>query len=146
MIRTRLWSDDFKNGEPIPDKCAYRKQNISPHLAWDDVPEGTKSFALICNDPDAPVGDWIHWLIHSIPPDTRSIPAGGPVPGVQVKNDFGIVEWGGPAPPSGTHRYFFTLYALDTPELESVTKSNIRDLCEKHKLASAQLMGIYSKK
>ncbi len=142
----RLWSDDFKNGEPIPDACAYRRGNRSPHLAWDDVPEGTKSFALVCNDPDAPVGDWIHWLVHEIPADVREIPAGGPVPGRQVKNDFGIVEWGGPAPPSGTHRYFFTLYALDVPSLGDVTKRNFREECERHKIDSAQLMGTYSKR
>lgn len=141
----RLWSDDFREGEPIPDKCAYRKQNMSPHLAWDDVPEGTKSFALMCNDPDAPVGDWIHWLVHSIPPETRELKSGEQPPGVEEKNDFGENKWGGPAPPSGTHRYFFTLYALDVPRLDKASKSNFRELCEKHKIASAQTMGTYSR-
>ncbi len=141
----RLWSDDFREGESIPDKCAYRKQNMSPHLAWDDVPEGTESFALICNDPDAPVGDWIHWLVHAIPTETRELKSGEPPPGIQVKNDFGETKWGGPAPPSGTHRYFFTLYALNVPRLDGATKSNFRELCEKHKIASAQTMGTYSR-
>ncbi|NWF94841.1 MAG: YbhB/YbcL family Raf kinase inhibitor-like protein [Candidatus Thorarchaeota archaeon] len=142
----RIWSDDFKDGQPIPDKCAYRRDNRSPHLAWDGVPEGTKSLALLCNDPDAPVGDWIHWLVHGIPPDVTSIPSGGPVPGHLVKNDFGITEWGGPAPPSGTHRYFFTLYALKVPKLESVSKKNFRELCEANALSKAKIMGTYTKK
>ncbi|MHA1770628.1 MAG: YbhB/YbcL family Raf kinase inhibitor-like protein [Candidatus Thorarchaeota archaeon] len=142
----KLRSNDFENGSPIPDRCAYRLDNKSPHLAWEDAPEETKSFALICNDPDAPVGDWIHWLVHSIPADTREIPTGGPVIGVEIKNDFGTAGWGGPAPPSGTHRYFFTLYALDTQSLEGVSKSNFRELCEKHKIATAQIMGTYSKR
>ncbi len=142
----RLWSDDFENGGPIPDRCAYRRDNLSPHLAWDDVPTGTASFALICNDPDAPVGDWIHWLVHAIPADVRELQAGKKPPGVEFKNDFGSVGWGGPAPPSGTHRYFFTIYALDVGRLDGVTKKNFRSLCEQHKLDSAQVMGTYSKK
>jgi hypothetical protein len=142
----KLWSEDFKNGEPIPDKCAYRKDNLSPHLAWDDVPENTKSFALICNDPDAPVGDWIHWLVYNIPSDTREISGGGPVPGQQEKNDFGSKDWGGPAPPSGTHRYYFTLYALSVASLQGVSKRNFRELCEQHKVESTQVMGTYTRK
>jgi Raf kinase inhibitor-like YbhB/YbcL family protein len=142
----KLWSDDFKNGEPIPDKCVYRKDNLSPHLAWNDVPEGTKSFALICNDPDAPVGDWIHWLVYNIPPDTRGIPSGGSVPGLQEQNDFSDKKWGGPAPPSGTHRYFFTLYALKVTNMQSVTKRNFREMCEQHKIESTQTMGTYTRK
>jgi Raf kinase inhibitor-like YbhB/YbcL family protein len=142
----RLWSEDFKNGEPIPNKCAYRRDNVSPHLTWDDVPEGTKSFALICNDPDAPVGDWIHWLVYNIPSDTREISCGGPVPGLLEKNDFGIKDWGGPAPPSGTHRYYFTLYALKVTSLQGVSKRNFRDMCEQHKIDSAQIMGTYTRK
>ncbi len=119
---------------------------MSPHLAWDDVPTGTKSFAILCNDPDAPVGDWIHWMIHAIPPSVRSIPTGGPVPGKLVKNDFGILHWGGPAPPSGTHRYFFTLYALSVEDLGPVDRKNFKQLCESKKIASAQFMGTYSKR
>jgi len=140
----RLWSDDFKDGTPIPEKCAYRGKNLNPHLAWDEVPEGTRSFSLICNDPDAPVGDWIHWLVHSIPADIREVPPGGPVPGTHEKTNFGKAEWGGPAPPSGTHRYFFTLYALNVPDLQGADKRTFRDLCEKHKIESAQTMGIYA--
>ena len=142
----RIWSDDFKHGEPIPDKCAYRRDNLSPHLAWDEVPENAMSFAIICNDPDAPVGDWIHWLVYNIPADTREIPGGGPVPGIQEKTDFGDKSWGGPAPPSGTHRYFFTLYALKVKALQGVTKHTFRELCEQHKIESTQTMGTYTRK
>ena len=142
----KLSSNDFTQGASIPDRCAYKKGNTSPHLTWDQVPAGTKSFALICNDPDAPVGNWIHWLVHSLPPTTRSIPSGGPVPGVQVENDYGEKKWGGPAPPSGTHRYFFTIYALNVPALTGVTKKVFREMCETHKIESAQTMGTYTKK
>ena len=142
----RIWSNDFADGQPIPEHCAYQKDNLFPHLAWDDVPEGTISFALICNDPDAPVGDWIHWLVHGIPADVREISTGAPVPGTEEKNSWGKKEWGGPSPPSGTHRYFFTLYALDVPSLQGVSSKNFRDLCEKHKIGSAQTMGTYTKR
>ncbi len=142
----RLWSNDFSEGQPLPDQCAYGNENVSPHLAWDDVPDGTRSFALTCNDPDAPRKDWIHWLVHGIPSEVREIASGAPVPGTEVENDFGKPGWGGPAPPSGTHRYFFTLYALSVPTLEGAKKKNFKKLCEKHMIDSAQTMGIYSKK
>ncbi len=142
----RLWSKDFSEGGTIPEDCGYRSQNKRPHLAWDEVPEGTKSFALICNDPDAPMGDWIHFLVHGIPSAIRELPADGQVPGVLVKNDFGIDKWGGPAPPMGTHRYYFTLYALDISSLENIHKNNFREQCEKHKIESVQTMGKYTRK
>ncbi|TFG10306.1 YbhB/YbcL family Raf kinase inhibitor-like protein [Candidatus Thorarchaeota archaeon] len=140
-----LRSDDFDHGGQIPDKCAYRNDNIHPHLEWSNVPEGTESFALIFNDPDAPAGNWLHWLVHSIPPEVRSIPEGESSRGVEVENDFGVTEYGGPAPPSGTHRYIFTLYALDVPRLEGVTKETFKDKCEEHMIESDRLMGTYSK-
>lgn len=146
MYFMQLTSNDFEDGSPIPDKCAYRNENASPHLSWENVPEGTKSLALICNDPDAPVGDWIHWLVHDIPPDTTVLPTGGTIPGIELQNDYGKSEWGGPAPPSGTHRYFFTLYALDVPALSGASPKNFRDLCESHKIESAQLMGTYTRR
>ncbi|TFG12625.1 YbhB/YbcL family Raf kinase inhibitor-like protein [Candidatus Thorarchaeota archaeon] len=140
-----LRSNDFNDSETIPDKCAYRKGNEIPHLAWDNVPAKAKSLALLCHDPDAPAGDWIHWMVHSIDPDVTEIPSGGPVPGVELENDFGEVGWGGPAPPSGTHRYFFKLYALDIPELKFVAKDNFTEKCENHKIEVGELMGTYTK-
>ncbi len=139
----RIYSEDFENGGRIPSKFGYRKENISPHIAWDNVPRGAKSLALLCNDPDAPVGDWIHWAVHSIDPSIKEIPKGGPVPGAELQNDYGKSGWGGPAPPSGVHRYFFTLYAIDVPRLEGVTKKDFKERCEEHKIDKAQFMGRY---
>ncbi|MFX1367268.1 MAG: YbhB/YbcL family Raf kinase inhibitor-like protein [Promethearchaeota archaeon] len=141
----RIWSDDFVEGHPMPSHCAYESENVSPHLGWNGVPLGTQSFALICADSDAPRGDWIHWLIHGIPSDVREICSGAPPPGTEVKNDFGEERWGGPAPPSGTHRYIFTLYALNVPSLKKVVKKKFRKMCEKHMIASAELMGTFTK-
>ena len=141
----RVWSDDFVEGKPLPNQCAYRAGNISPHLGWNGVPPGTQSFALICSDPDAPRGDWIHWLVHDISSDVREICSGAPPPGIEVKNDFGEQKWGGPAPPSGTHRYFFTLYALDVSSLKKVTKKSFLKICEEHMIESAQIMGTFTK-
>ena len=142
----RLWSNDFSDGGTIPGSCGYRHQNKRPHFAWDEVPKETKSFALICDDPDAPAGDWIHFIVHAIPSGIREIPTSSKVPGVILKNDFGIEAWSGPAPPMGTHRYFFTLYALDVSSLEHVHKNNFREQCENHKIESAQTMGTYTRK
>ncbi len=96
----KLISNDFKNNEIMDKKFSYRGGNISPHLKWEDTPSQAKSFALSCNDPDAPVGGavgWIHWLVYNIPIDTEELPQGGPVPGVEVKNDYGQFGYGGPA-------------------------------------------------
>lgn len=141
----KIYSNDFDEGEPIPEDCGYRVENCSPHIAWKGVPEEAKSLALLCNDPDAPAGDWIHWAVHSIEPTVDEIPKGGPVPGVELHNDFGEKGWGGPSPPSGTHRYFFTLYALDVERLEGVSKSNFKQRCEEHKIEQAQTMGTYTR-
>ena len=120
----KLTSSDFKHNELMDRKFSYRGDNLSPHLKWEDAPGEAKSFALSCNDPDAPVGDWIHWLVYNIPADIVEIPQGGPVPGIEVKNDYGQTGYGGPAPPSGTHRYFFRIYALDVDKLEGINKDN----------------------
>lgn len=141
----RIYSNDFEDGKQIPKEFGYRNQNISPHIAWDNVPTEAKSLALLCNDPDAPVGNWIHWMVHSIEPNVNEIPKGGPVRGVELQNGFRKIGWGGPSPPSGTHRYFFTLYALDVPRLEGVTKKNFEEMCENHKIEKTQFMGTYSR-
>ena len=141
----RIYSEDFEDGKQIPREFGYREKNISPHIAWEDVPSDARSLALLCNDPDAPVGNWIHWGIHSIDPNVKDIPKGGPAPGVEIRNDYGKSGWGGPAPPSGTHRYFFTLYALDVPSLKGATGKDFEQRCEKHKIEKAQFMGTYSR-
>lgn len=142
----QLKSNAFENNETIPTKYTCDGRDVSPQLGWSEAPEGTKSFALTVIDPDAPRGDFIHWLICDIPADTREIPEGGPLPkgARQVQNDFRKEPYGGPCPPSGTHRYYFTLYALDTERLEARQEDFVAQ-CKKHALAQAQLMGKYSR-
>lgn len=134
-------SDDFYNGEYIPAKCAYDKSNIPPSLSWTDVPDGTKSLAIICDDPDAPGRTWVHWVVFNILPDTDGS-------GVQGINDFGKIGYGGPCPPPGKpHRYFFKLYALDTilPLKKGMTKDALLEAMEGHILAETELVGLYKR-
>ena len=140
----KLTSTDFTYNIKFDKKFSYRRDNISPHLKWEDAARSTKSFALSCNDPNAPVGDWIHWLIYNIPAEKIEIPQGGPVPGIEVKNDYGQIGYGGPAPPSGTHRYFFRIYALDILNLEGINKKNFMNKVKEHTIESAELIGLYS--
>lgn len=132
----------------IPSQFTCDGPDISPHLEWSEAPKETKSFALIVDDPDAPVGTWVHWLVCDIPPNVKSIPRNSLPRGArQVKNDFGKVEYGGPCPPSGTHRYFFKLYALKVEKLEGVTdKRSFYKKVEENKIAEAVLMGKYKRK
>ncbi len=140
----KLWSNSFKEGETIPAKHGYRNLNLSPPLAWDEVPKDTKSLALIVDDPDAPAGTWVHWIVININPSMKQILENTVPPGVkQLKNDFQQEKWGGPSPPSGTHRYFFKLFALDVPKLEC-NERTVNQEIKKHKIADAQLMGTFS--
>lgn len=141
----RLISNDFEQDGSIPTKFTCDGEDISPHLKWEDIPDGTESFAISCNDPDAPVGDWIHWVVHDIPATITELSEGAEAPGNEVTNDFGKTEYGGPCPPGGTHRYFFRVYALDTESLEGVTKNNFRDKFSQHAIEEAELMGKYSR-
>jgi hypothetical protein len=141
----RLISNDFEQDGSIPTKFTCDGEDISPHLKWEDIPDGTESFAISCNDPDAPVGDWIHWVVHDIPATITELSEGAEAPGNEVTNDFGKTEYGGPCPPGGTHRYFFRVYALDTESLEGVTKNNFRDKLTQHAIEEAELMGKYSR-
>jgi len=145
-VDMKLWSDDFEHEGSIPRRFTCDGEDISPHLAWSDAPPETHSFALTVIDPDAPRGDWIHWLVYNIPKDVSEIPRGGPVPGKEVTNDFGKTSYGGPCPPYGVHRYYFTLYALRGPPSEPVTKENFVAKVKELAIASAQLMGRYSRK
>ena len=140
-----LKSDSFEQDGMIPPKFTCKGEDISPHLQWSNPPKNTKSYALSCNDPDAPAGNWIHWYVYDIPADVTKIPQDGPVPGKGVKNDFGKTEYGGPCPPSGIHRYFFRVYALDIKHLEDVNKRNFMDKVREHSIDSAELMGKFSK-
>ena len=106
----RLKSRDFKDNGNIPPEFTCDGRDVSPQLSWEDVLDETKSFALSVTDPDAPGGTWIHWFVHDIPKEVRSIDQGSlPKGAKQDENDWGRREYGGPCPPSGTHRYVFTL-------------------------------------
>lgn len=151
----KLTSDAFANGQSIPAKYACVGRNISPALAWNDPPAGTQSFALIMDDPDAPVGTWVHWVIYNIKPDMRSLQEDLPITGKNIdpeaifvgKNSGGRIGYDGPCPPSGTHRYFFKFYALDTTIslLPGATKEQILKEMDGHILAQTELMGTFSK-
>ena len=142
----KLNSDAFEHNGMIPSKYTCKGENINPQLKWGDVPEGTKSFALIVDDPDAPGGNWVHWLVKDIPADVREIKENG-VPGTQVENDFGKEAYGGPCPPSGVHRYFFKLYALDVMlNLEAgLTKKDLLRKMEGHIIEEAQIIGKFKR-
>jgi Raf kinase inhibitor-like YbhB/YbcL family protein len=148
-----IMSHAFGAGGAIPRRFTVDGDNISPPLSWEDVPEKTKSFALICDDPDAAAGTWVHWVIFNISADTRELPEkippmATPLSGmIQGRNDFQRIGYGGPSPPRGTHRYFFSLYALDTllnlPP--GAAKQSLLSAMRSHILAEAKLMGTYSR-
>jgi Raf kinase inhibitor-like YbhB/YbcL family protein len=143
----KLKSKDFVDNSSIPAEFTCDGRNISPQLSWEDVPEGTKSFALAVTDPDAPGGTWIHWLVYDISKELREIERGTlPEGAKEVENDFGKRPYGGPCPPSGTHRYFFTIYALDTEQLEGINKHNFLDEVEKHSIQKAAIKGLYKRR
>jgi Raf kinase inhibitor-like YbhB/YbcL family protein len=142
----RLKSKDFEDNTMIPRKFTCDGDDVSPQLSWEDVPEGTKSFALSIEDPDAPMGTFIHWLVHDIPKDVAGFDQGSIARGSrQVTNDFRKQDYGGPSPPSGTHRYIFTVYALDIEHLEGVNRKNFFDLVKKHTIDKAKLIGLYKR-
>ncbi len=143
----KLKSNDFEDNSNIPSEFTCDGRNVSPQITWEDVPNGTKSFALSVTDPDCPGRTWIHWLVHDIPKNVRMIEQGNlPVQAKEVVNDFGKKSYGGPCPPSGTHRYFFTLYALNTEHLENLNKRNFFDEVEKHTIQKAAIKGLYKRR
>jgi Raf kinase inhibitor-like YbhB/YbcL family protein len=142
----KLMSKDFVDNGSIPSEFTCEGRNVSPQLSWKDVPNETKSLALSATDPDA-LGGWTHWLVFDIAKELReikknSLPAGTK----EVENDFGKKTYGGPCPPSGTHRYFFTIYALDIDHLEGVNKRNFFDKIEKHTIEKAEIKGLYKRR
>lgn len=149
----KLESTAFGANEMIPFLYTCDGQDISPELRWDAPPPGTQSLALIVDDPDAPSGIFVHWVLYDLPPETRHLPqavAATPIlpdGGTQGKNDFGKLGYGGPCPPSGVHRYFFKLYALDRElELKSgATKAQLEAAIDGHILAAAELIGRYAR-
>jgi len=149
----KLESNAFAAGGMIPAKYTCDGDDTSPDLQWDAPPVGTQSLVLIVDDPDAPSGIFVHWVVYDIPPETRQLPEGvGALStleggGTQGSSSFNRLGYGGPCPPSGTHRYFFKLYALDQPlGLDSgATKDQVVAAMEGHILDTAELMGRYSR-
>ena len=152
-VPIELTSSAFTQGQPIPEKYTCKAEDISPALSWGEPPAGTQSFALIMDDPDAPVGTWVHWVLFNIPASTRDLPEAFPSDAtlpdgsMSGNSSFGGPGYGGPCPPSGTHRYFFKLYALDEMLAISVgaTKGELEKAMAGHILAQAELMGTFSK-
>ncbi len=149
-----LFSPGFRSGQAIPKRYTADGSNVSPEVSWTAIPAGTKSFALICEDPDAPAGTWIHWIVYDIPANKTTLRQALPAEATlkdQTKqgiNSFRHVGYGGPSPPPGpAHHYFFRLYALNDMfgyELP-MTLYKFRAFVQKHKLAEAQTMGTYGR-
>lgn len=149
-----ITSRAFGWGEAIPVKHTCDDADLSPSLIWKDLPEGVQRLALIAEDPDAPRGNWVHWVIYNIPAESKGLPEG--VPGdpelddgsLQGRNDFGKLGYGGPCPPPGkAHRYYFRLYALDNISSHSpgISKGELEKAMKGHILARAEHMGTYGR-
>jgi len=153
MKKIEVTSSAFEHGGKIPSKYTCDGVDISPPLKWDSAPEETKSIAVICDDPDAPMGTWVHWVIYNIPHVVTELPENIHQERLlrnkskQGINDFRRIGYGGPCPPRGSHRYFFKVYALDTVlELEAgIKKEELVRAMEGHILASGEIMGNYSR-
>lgn len=149
----KISSSAFDEGGTIPLKYTCDGEDVSPPLEWSGVPEGAKTLVLISDDPDAPMGTWVHWVLFNLPATVNNLPED--IPPMQTlesgakqgMNDFRRIGYGGPCPPGGTHRYYFKIYALDTEiDLEAgAAKPEILRAMEGHILAQGQLMGRYSR-
>ena len=140
-------SSVFKNGEAIPKKYTCNGMDLSPPLKFKNVSEATKSLALIVDDPDAPMGTWVHWVVWNMEASINGISEGEQIKAEKGKNDFGKLNYGGPCPPRGTHRYYFKLYALDKllNLREGSSKKQLEKAMEGHIIEEAQLVGLYSR-
>ncbi|MCQ9207957.1 MAG: YbhB/YbcL family Raf kinase inhibitor-like protein [Omnitrophica bacterium] len=141
----KISSKEFKHNQSIPAKFTCQGEDINPSLKIEDIPKGAETLALIVDDPDAPMGTWVHWVVFDIPL-TGEIEENS-IPGKQGNNNFGRKDYGGPCPPSGTHRYFFKLYALDQKLdlAEGITKEQLEQAMQGHILEQAELIGLYRK-
>lgn len=143
-----LHSEAFRSGDTIPVEHTADGENRSPPLSWSDAPEGTRAFALIVHDPDAPRGDWVHWVLYDLSPDKSSLDEGASDGGRPGKNDFGQLGWGGPSPPPGSpHHYVFELVALDAPLglPKGATRDEVERAIRGHELGRAKLVGKYGR-
>jgi len=156
MKNIEIKSSAFSEGDTIPMKYTCDGSDVSPTLTWSGLPEGTKSLALICDDPDAPRGTWVHWVIFNIPPNIAGLAEAAAISedanlegAIEGVTDFGDNSYGGPCPPRGpAHRYFFKIYALDKMlDLKGkATKADVENAMKGHILAMGQLMGKYQRK
>ncbi len=149
-----LKSPAFQSGGNIPRKNTCDANDVSPQLSWSNVPAGTRAFALIADDPDAPGGTWVHWVIYDLPPDTKELAEGVPTKEALTKgakqgiNDFHKIGYRGPCPPPGpAHRYFFKLFALDAPTgLQArASKQQLLKAIQNHVLGEAEMIGRYKR-
>ena len=150
LAKLTLTSDAFQNGEPIPAQFTCDGADRAPSLKWDEPPAGTKSFALVIDDPDAPSGTFRHWGVFDIPASARSIGDSQHV-GTEVANDFGKPGYGGPCPPKGhgPHHYHFKLFALNTEKLgvpSSAKVADVENAANRHAIAQGELVGIYERR
>jgi Raf kinase inhibitor-like YbhB/YbcL family protein len=146
--RMKISSTAFAQNGQIPAKYTCDGADVNPPLVFEAVPAGAKSLALIVDDPDAPMGTWVHWVVWNLDPKTGGIGENSvPKSAMQGVNDFGRYAYGGPCPPSGTHRYFFKLYALDiTPDIKTnAKKADLEAAIKGHILEEAQLVGLYKR-
>ncbi len=146
-------SPAFMAGQPIPSRYSCKGEDVSPPLTWSGAPPQTRAFALIMDDPDAPMGTWVHWVIFNIPAGASGLAEALPREGrlsdgsLQGRNSWGRIGYNGPCPPSGTHRYFFKLYALDTALTlpAGADKGQLLSAMQGHILAQGEWMGTFSK-
>ena len=143
-------SSSFPNGGRIPKKHTGEGEDVSPAIAWEGVPPGTKTIALVCDDPDAPREEpFVHWVLYDVPHGHRSIREGEAGMGVEGSNDFGNIGYGGPMPPPGhgVHHYRFRVYALDRAVglASGATKQQLLDAIEGHVIAEGELVGTYER-
>ena len=152
-MEIKVTSSAFQDGGSIPEKYTCDGDDVSPPLEWGPAPEGTVTWALICDDPDAPTGTWVHWVVYNLPADVSDLPENIPPEkeldngGQQGMNDFQKIGYGGPCPPRGEHRYYFKLYALDTKINlgPGATKSHLMIAMEENVIAQDLLLGKYGR-
>jgi Raf kinase inhibitor-like YbhB/YbcL family protein len=141
----KIISPSFKNNGKMPARFTYDGEDINPSLEIENLPEGTKSLALIVDDPDAPMKTWVHWVVYDIPPSGRIDEDS--IPGRQGVNDSGGRDYHGPCPPSGTHRYYFKIYALDKMLAlnDGISKADLEKAMQGSIISSAELVGLYNR-
>jgi Raf kinase inhibitor-like YbhB/YbcL family protein len=149
----KIVSAAFKDGQAIPRQYTCDGVNVSPPLEWSGMPADAKTVAIVCDDRDAPAGTWVHWVLYNLPADNIGIVESMPAAenlvagGFQGTNDFQKIGYGGPCPPSGTHRYFFKIYAVDgeLPLKAGATKAELEKAMEGHVVGQAQLLGTFGR-